>query len=79
MAIRRRSPQAGYASTKLPVFTTNSVGRQSPNRRQPNEAENIDNALVSLERNFEKRPGFEIVPQKSAAEATSWDTSSNDI
>ena len=79
MAIRRRSPQAGYASTKLPVFTTNSVGRQSPNRRQPNEAENIDNALVSLERNFEKRPGFEIVPQKSAVEATSWDTSSNDI
>lgn len=79
MAIRRRSPQSGYASTKLPVFTTNSVGRQSPNRRQPNEAENIDNALVSLERNFEKRPGFEIVPQKSAAEATSWDTSSNAI
>ena len=79
MAIRRRSPQAGYASTKLPVFTTNSVGRQSPNRRQPNEAENIDNALVSLERNFEKRPGFEIVPQKSATEATSWDTSSNAI
>lgn len=79
MAIRRRSPQAGYASTKLPVFTTNSVGRQSPNRRQPNEAENIDNALVSLERNFEKRPGFEIVPQKSATEASSWDTSSNAI
>lgn len=79
MAIRRRSPQSGYASTKLPVFTTNSVGRQSPNRRQPNEAENIDNALVSLERNFEKRPGFEIVPQKTAAEATSWDTSSNAI
>jgi hypothetical protein len=76
MAIRRRSPQSGYASTKLPVFTTNSVGRQSPNRRQPNEAENIDNALVSLERNFEKRPGFEIVPQKTAAEATSWDTAS---
>ena len=79
MAIRRRSPQAGYASTKLPVFTTNSVGRQSPNRRQPNEAENIDNALVSLERNFEKRPGFEIVPQKTAANATSWDTSSTAI
>jgi hypothetical protein len=79
MAIRRRSPQAGYASTKLPVFTTNSVGRQSPNRRQPNEAENIDNALVSLERNFEKRPGFEIVPQKTAAEATSWDTASTAV
>ena len=79
MAIRRRSPQSGYASTKLPVFTTNSVGRQSPNRRQPNEAENIDNALVSLERNFEKRPGFEIVPQKTAANATSWDTSSTAI
>ena len=79
MAIRRRGPRAGLVSTKIPVYTLNSVGRQSPNRRQPNEAENIDNALVSLERNFEKRPGFEIVPQKTAAEASSWDISSKAI
>lgn len=72
MAIRRRGPRAGLVSTKIPVYMTNSVGRQSPNRRQPNEAENIDNALVSLERNFEKRPGFEIVPQKTTLTSTDW-------
>lgn len=76
MAIRRRGPRAGLVTTKIPVYVTNSVGRQSPNRRQPNEAENIDNALVSLERNFEKRPGFEIVPQKSVTTATQWDLGS---
>jgi hypothetical protein len=75
MAIRRRGPRAGLVTTKIPVYTLNSVGRQSPNRRQPNEAQNIDNALVSLERNFEKRPGFEIVPQKSVTTATEWDLS----
>jgi hypothetical protein len=79
MAIRRRGPQAGLVTTKLPIYTLNSVGRQSPNRRQPNEAQNIDNALVSLERNFEKRPGFEIVPQKTVTTASSWDIGSNSI
>lgn len=74
--IRRRGPRAGLVSTKLPIYSLNSVGRQSPNRRQQNEAENIDNALVSLERNFEKRPGFEIVPQITAASATAWDLDS---
>lgn len=76
MAIRRRGPRAGLVSTKIPVYMTNSVGRQSPNRRQPNEAENIDNALVSLERNFEKRPGFEIVPQKTTLTSLIWNIDS---
>ena len=79
MAIRRRGPRAGLVSTKIPVYTLNSVGRQSPNRRQPNEAQNIDNALVSLERNFEKRPGFEVVPQKTVTTASSWDISLDSI
>jgi hypothetical protein len=79
MAIRRRGPQAGMVSTKIPVYMTNSVGRQSPNRRQPNEAQNIDNAMISLERNFEKRPGFEIVPQKSSTTVTSWNIDSTAI
>ena len=79
MAIRRRGPRAGLVSTKIPVYTLNSVGRQSPNRRQPNEAENIDNALVSLERNFEKRPGFEIVPQKTVTTASSWNIGLNSM
>ncbi len=79
MAIRRRGPRAGMVTTKIPIYSLNSVGRQAANRRQPNEAENIDNALVSLERNFEKRPGFEIVPQKTTLSATSWDLNSNAI
>jgi hypothetical protein len=79
MAIRRRGPQAGLVTTKLPIYSLNSVGRQSPNRRQPNEAQNIDNALVSLERNFEKRPGFEIVPQQSVTTASSWNIGSNSL
>lgn len=79
MAIRRRGPRAGLVTTNLPVYSLNSVGRQSPNRRQPNEAQNIDNALVSLERNFEKRPGFEIVPQKTVTTASSWNIGSNSI
>jgi len=79
MAIRRRGPRAGLASTKIPVYTLNSVGRQSPNRRQPNEAQNIDNALVSLERNFEKRPGFEVVSQKTVTTASSWDISLDSV
>jgi hypothetical protein len=79
MAIRRRGPRAGLVSTKIPVYTLNSVGRQSPNRRQPNEAQNIDNALVSLERNFEKRPGFEIVPQKTVTTASSWNIGLNSM
>ena len=79
MAIRRRGPRAGLVSTKIPVYTLNSVGRQSPNRRQPNEAQNIDNALVSLERNFEKRPGFEVVPQKTVTTASSWNIGLNSM
>lgn len=75
--IKRRGPQGGLVSTRLPVYTLNSVSTQAANKRLPNEAEIMDNALVSLERSFEKRPGFEIVPQYTIASQTNWDFSSN--
>tara|TARA_Y100000004_G_scaffold156483_1_gene181652 strand:+ start:643 stop:3252 length:2610 start_codon:yes stop_codon:yes gene_type:complete len=46
----------------IPIRTlSGGVGRQAPSKRLPTEAENIDNAFVTLERSIEKRNGFEIV------------------
>ena len=75
--IRRRGPRGGLVSTRIPLNSINSVATNAANKRQPNEADQIDNALVSLERGFEKRAGFEVVPQNTIAGLTSWDTSSN--
>lgn len=75
--IKRRGPRGGLVSTRLPVYTLNSVSTQAANKRLPNEAERMDNALVSLERAFEKRPGFEIIPQYTIASQTNWNFSSN--
>lgn len=61
-------------STRIPLNSINSVATNAANKRQPNEADQIDNALVSLERGFEKRAGFEVVPQNTIAGLTSWDT-----
>ena len=77
MAIRRRGPRGGLVSTRLPLNNINSVATQAANKRQPNEADQIDNALVSLERGLEKRSGFEILPQDTIAGLTSWDFTSN--
>ena len=58
---RQGSPSA---STKLPIFTlSGGVSRQAQSKRLPTEAQNMDNALISLDRSFEKRPGFELVTQ----------------
>lgn len=73
MAIRKTSPRAGLINTRLPVPTINSVGRNAPNKRAAYEAQNLDNCFVSLERNFEKRPGFEVVPQYTIPTLTDWD------
>lgn len=75
--IKRRGPRGGLVSTRIPVHTLNSVSTQAANKRLPNEAERMDNALVSLERAFEKRPGFEILPQYTIAGLTQWDYSNN--
>lgn len=67
MAKRFPTTRGPAVSTKLPIYTlSGGVSRQAQSKRLPNEAENIDNALVSLERSFEKRPGFETVVQYSA-------------
>jgi len=73
MAIRRKGPRGGLVTTRLPVPTINSVGRNAANKRAPYEAENLDNCFVSLERNIEKRPGFEVVPQYTIPDKTDWD------
>lgn len=73
MAIRRKGPSGGLVTTRLPVPTINSVGRNAANKRAPYEAENLDNCFVSLERNLEKRPGFEVVPQFTIPDKTDWD------
>lgn len=62
----RRRPPGSKASTRIPILSLSSgVSTQAPSKRLPLEAETLDNALISLERSFEKRPGFEILPQKS--------------
>ena len=75
--IKRRGPRGGLVSTRLPVYTLNSVSTQAANKRLPNEAERMDNALVSLERAFEKRPGFEVIPQYTISSLTQWDFTNN--
>lgn len=60
----RRRPPGSKASTRIPILSLSSgVSTQAPSKRLPLEAEVMDNALISLERSFEKRPGFEILPQ----------------
>ena len=74
MARRQRSD--GITRISLPI--TLSVGRQAANKRQVHEAEDMDNTIVTLERNFEKRSGFTVVPQDTIAglQTTGWDFSS---
>jgi hypothetical protein len=49
---------------RLPINTLSSgVGRQAPSKRLPSEAENIDNAFVTLERSISKRAGSQIISE----------------
>ena len=62
----KRLPSGGTSSTRIPIFSlSGGVSTQPPSKRTPLEAENLDNALITLERSAEKRPGFSIVPQQS--------------
>lgn len=68
MAKRYPNSRGPSVTTNIPIYTlSGGVSRQAQSKRLPNEAENMDNALVSLERSFEKRPGFETVIQYSAS------------
>jgi hypothetical protein len=76
-----RRQAIGDTVTRISIPNTLSVSRQATNKRQQQDAETIDNALVTLERNFEKRSGFTIVPQDTIAglASTGWDFSSNNV
>lgn len=62
MARRYPNTRGPAVSTKIPIFSlSGGVSRQPQSKRLPSEAQTMDNALVSLERSFEKRPGFETI------------------
>jgi hypothetical protein len=53
-------------STRIPIYTLSSgVGKQAPSKRLPTEAENIDNAFVTLEKSISKRAGYSFLPDKT--------------
>jgi hypothetical protein len=72
MAKRVPQTRGPAVSTKIPIFTlSGGVSRQAQTKRLPSEVQNMDNALLSLERSIEKRPGFETVVQYKASNI--WD------
>ncbi len=78
--IRRRQPKGADISTKISIPNILSVSRLAPVKRQPYEVEELDNVLISLERNVEKRAGFTVIPQDTIGAANysgGWDFSSN--
>ena len=78
MAKRYPNERGPAVTTNIPIYTlSGGVSRQAQSKRLPNEADNMDNALVSLERSFEKRPGFETVIQYSASNIWNNDASSS--
>ena len=56
---RARYPK-GNVRLSIPSLS-GGVGRQAPTKRAVNEAENIDNALITLERSVEKRSPMEFI------------------
>ena len=66
MAKRFPKTRSVSSNTRIPILSlSGGVSRQPQTKRLSSEAENIDNALISIERSFEKRPGFEIVNQNT--------------
>jgi hypothetical protein len=60
------NPRRGKTlSTQIPIYSlSGGVGRQAPSKRLPNEAEQMINALCTVERSIEKRPGTDLMPVK---------------
>ena len=68
---RARYP-AGNVRLSIPSLS-GGVGRQAPTKRAVNEAENIDNALVTLERSVEKRAPMEFIRRYTGADFNTLD------
>ena len=62
------NPRRGKTmSTQIPIYSlSGGVGRQAPSKRLPNEAEQMINALCTVERSIEKRPGTDLMPVKGS-------------
>ena len=60
---RARYP-GGQTRVAIPTLS-GGVGRQAPTKRAVNEAENLDNVLVTLERSVEKRPPTNFIKRYS--------------
>ncbi len=60
------NPRRGKTlTTKIPIFTlSGGVGRQAPSKRLPSEAQELVNAMCSVERSIEKRPGTDLMSVK---------------
>ena len=49
-------------TTNIPIYSlSGGVGRQAPSKRLPSESQELLNALVSVERSIEKRPGTDLM------------------
>lgn len=70
---RTRYP-GGMQRIAIPTLS-GGVGRQAPTKRAVNEAENIDNALASLERSVEKRSPTTFIRRYTDETWTTLDTS----
>ncbi len=58
-----KNPRRGKSlSTKIPLYTlSGGVGRQAPSKRLPSESQELINAMVTVERSIEKRPGTDLI------------------
>ena len=66
------NPRRGKTlSTNIPIYTlSGGVGRQAPSKRLPSEAQEMINALCTVERSVEKRPGTDLIPIWTDANGT---------
>lgn len=69
---RARYP-GGQTRLAIPSLS-GGVGRQAPTKRAINEAENLDNVLVTLERSVEKRPPTNFIRRYENSGLTTLDT-----
>lgn len=62
-----RRTRAASNNIRIPINSlSGGVGRQAPSKRTLTEAQDIDNALVTLERSIEKRPGSAVLTSKDS-------------